>query len=140
MKRGILTTSRGLCATIVKQEHLTEYPTSPQILNLTSIYRQPLSATKDPQVHSQNTITVQHGGLTPHGPCYSPVAEVKHLAGRPQVFLQLFLKSLHAFFFFKCKVGVYVNKRLLSMHCFAMHFLQRLRVHIRNFYVLICMD
>lgn len=99
MKRGILTTSRGLCATIVKQEHLTEYPTSPQILNLTSIYRQPLSATKDPQVHSQNTITVQHGGLTPHGPCYSPVAEVKHLAGRPQVFLQLFLKSLHAFFF-----------------------------------------
>lgn len=101
MKRGILTTSRGLCATIVKQEHLTEYPTSPQILNLTSIYRQPLSATKDPQVHSQNTITVQPGGLTPHGPCYSPVAEVKHLAGRPQVFLQLFLKSLHAFFFSK---------------------------------------
>lgn len=99
MKRGILTTSRGLCATIVKQEHLTEYPTSPQILNLTSIYRQPLSATKDPQVHSQNTITVQPGGLTPHGPCYSPVAEVKHLAGRPQVFLQLFLKSLHEFFF-----------------------------------------
>lgn len=100
MKRGILTTSRGLCATIVKQEQLTEYPTSPQILNLTSIYRQPLSATKDPQVHSQNTITVQPGGLTPHGPCYSPVAEVKHLAGRPQVFLQLFFLNLcmHIFF------------------------------------------
>lgn len=143
MKRGILTTSRGLCATIVKQEQLTEYPTSPQILNLTSIYRQPLSATKDPQVHSQNTITVQPGGLTPHGPCYSPVAEVKHLSGRPQVFLQLFFLNLCMHIFFcKCKVGVYVNiQRLLSVRqCiyFAMHFLLRLKDHMRI--ILICVD
>lgn len=137
MKRGILTTSRGLCATIVKQEHLTEYPTSPQILNLTSIYRQPLSATKDPQVHSQNTITVQPGGLTPHGPCYSPVAEVKHLAGRPQVILQLFLKSWHAIFLSKCKVGVYVNIRLLSMHVFCNAFSATVKRSYKNFYILI---
>lgn len=85
MKRGILTTNKGICTAIVKQEPFTDYPSSPQILNLTSIYRQPLSATKDPQAHSQNTITVQQGGLTPHGPCYSPVADVKQLIGRPQV-------------------------------------------------------
>ncbi|XP_061175785.1 transcription factor E2F3-like [Saccostrea echinata] len=84
MKRGILTTSKGICAEYVKQEPLEDYPPSPQILNLTSIYRQPLSATKDPQVHSQNTITVHRGGLTPHGPCYSPVTGVKQLIGRPQ--------------------------------------------------------
>ena len=85
MKPGILATAKGICVTKVKQEQNTDYPSPPQILNLTSIYRQPLSATKDPQVHSQNTLSVQQGGLTPHGPCYSPVAEVKNLTGRPQV-------------------------------------------------------
>lgn len=119
MKRGILTTSRGLCATIVKQEQLTEYPTSPQILNLTSIYRQPLSATKDPQVHSQNTITVQPGGLTPHGPCYSPVAEVKHLAGRPQVFLQLFFLNLCMHIFFASARWAFTITVGTSMHIFC---------------------
>lgn len=85
MKPGILATAKGICVTKVKQEQNADYPSPPQILNLTSIYRQPLSATKDPQVHSQNTLSVQQGGLTPHGPCYSPVAEVKNLTGRPQV-------------------------------------------------------
>lgn len=114
MKRGILTTSRGLCATIVKQEQLTEYPTSPQILNLTSIYRQPLSATKDPQVHSQNTITVQPGGLTPHGPCYSPVAEVKHLAGRPQAKRKLELEPTHINEGFKTPAKACKRRRTVS--------------------------
>lgn len=69
-------------------------------------------------------------------PCCWSKAPGRQTAG---IFATIF-KIFACIFFFKCKVGVYVNKRLLSMHCFAMHFLQRLRVHIRNFYVLICMD
>lgn len=76
MPRAGLLENREICATVIKKEP-TEYSieSSPQILNLSSIYRQPLSATKDTQAYYQS-YTVHQGGQTPRTICLSPIGLV----------------------------------------------------------------
>jgi hypothetical protein len=50
MPRGGVLENRDICSAIIKQEPEFNIESSPQILNLSSIYRQPLSATKDTQL------------------------------------------------------------------------------------------
>lgn len=79
MPRGGVLENRDICSAIIKQEPEFNIESSPQILNLSSIYRQPLSATKDTQLsqtyyQSQgSTYTLHQGGHTPHGICLSPL-------------------------------------------------------------------
>ena len=95
MPRGGVLENRDICSAIIKQEPEFNIESSPQILNLSSIYRQPLSATKDTQLsqtyyQSQgSTYTLHQGGHTPHGICLSPlglIGDIKPSFGK-QVFV-----------------------------------------------------
>ncbi|XP_076083443.1 transcription factor E2F3-like [Mytilus galloprovincialis] len=77
MPRGGVLENREICTAIVKQEPEFSIESSPQILNLASIYRQPLSATKDTQAYYQSTYTIQQGGHTPRTICLSPLGLVE---------------------------------------------------------------
>ncbi|KAJ8322274.1 hypothetical protein KUTeg_000745 [Tegillarca granosa] len=84
MPRGATAANRKIDTSIVKREPTADFSSSPQIINVASIYRQPLSATKDSQGQFHSSWSLQ-GGYTPNGPCVSPVADVKPCIGRPQV-------------------------------------------------------
>lgn len=92
MPRGGTPINRNICATIIKREPGIDFMIkqepgiepihSPQIYNLTSIYRQPLSDTKDANLQS---VIHNRGGLTPGSTCLSPITDVKPVISRPQV-------------------------------------------------------
>lgn len=82
MPRGATPGNRKICTAIIKREPGTELQSSPQIYNLTSIYRQPLSDTKDSIANLQGFKL--EGGLTPGGTCLSPIADIKPSINRPQ--------------------------------------------------------
>ncbi|XP_021377574.1 transcription factor E2F3-like [Mizuhopecten yessoensis] len=82
MPRGATPGNRKICTAIIKREPGTELQSSPQIYNLTSIYRQPLSDTKDSIANLQGFKL--EGGLTPGETCLSPIADIKHIINRPQ--------------------------------------------------------
>lgn len=84
MPRGATSANRKIDTSIVKREPVSDFPSSLQIINVASIYRQPLSATKDSQGQFHSSWSLQ-GGFTPNGPCVSPVTDVKPCIGRPQV-------------------------------------------------------
>ena len=96
MPRGGILENKEIYATVVKQEPIEfNVESSPQILNLSSIYRQPLSATKDTQLsqaYYQSTYTVHQGGQTPHGICLSPlglIGDAKPSLGKQVIIVKI---------------------------------------------------
>lgn len=95
MPRGVPAGHRRVCAPIQKREIFLN-SSAQQILNLTSIYNTAETVIKseplDPFIKSEPlddfADIVQQGGFTPNGLCFSPVAEAKSIADRPQVKMQ----------------------------------------------------
>ncbi|KAK3088358.1 hypothetical protein FSP39_018109 [Pinctada imbricata] len=121
MKKANSITTKRVCAAILKHDPGKEYPSSPQILNVTSIFRQPLGTTnissnvnhESLQIGTTYQVQLQ-GGLTPNGPNHSPLTNIKPLLGRPQAKRKLELEPEILNEGFKTPAKTYKRRRTIS--------------------------